>query len=241
MLELAEVEKRFPDGTLALANVSLAVPRGQFCVVLGSSGAGKTTLLRLVNGLVAPTRGQVAVDGVPLGPRTLGPIRRRVAMIHQRHELVARLTVLTNVLTGTLAAVPTLPALLGLFPAAYRRKACRLLADVGLEEGHLYRRAATLSGGQQQRAAIARAFMLEPAVVLADEPVASLDVTTGQAILRLIRDTSRRHGATVLCSLHQVELARAFADRIVGLAGGNVVYDGAPDGLGAETLTRIYG
>jgi phosphonate transport system ATP-binding protein len=166
MIDLGDVEKRFPDGTAALARVSLVVPRGQFCVVLGSSGAGKTTLLRLVNGLVRPTAGRVAVGGVPMTERTLPQIRRRVAMIHQQHELVSRLSVLTNVLAGTLAAVSTPRALLGLFPAAHRRQACRLLADVGLEETSTGA-PTKLSGGQQQRVSIARAVILEPHVVLA--------------------------------------------------------------------------
>jgi phosphonate transport system ATP-binding protein len=220
--------------------ISLEVPKGQFCVLLGPSGAGKSTLLRSVNGLTELTAGHVEVGGRTLSTRTLGSIRGDVGMIHQQFNLVGRLSVLTNVLAGTLSQVPTLRALLGLFPEGYRQKACRLLADVGLEEEQLYRHASQLSGGQQQRVAIARAFILDPKVVLADEPVASLDQASSSVVLELLRETSARRGTTVLCSLHQVELARRFADRIVGLKGGKVVFDGPPGDLDAGAEAKIY-
>ena len=240
MLRFVEATKRFPTGLAAMDRVSLEVPAGQFCVLLGPSGAGKSTLLRAVNGLTVLTEGYVEVGGVRLSPRTLHQIRATVAMVHQQFHLVGRSTVLTNVLAGTLPRIPTGRALLGWFPEAYRRKACRLLADVGLEEEHLYRRASQLSGGQQQRVAIARAFVLDPKVVLADEPVASLDQASSQVVLELLRETSARGGATVLCSLHQVDLARRFADRIVGLRRGKIVYDGPPEGLDSEAVARVY-
>jgi phosphonate transport system ATP-binding protein len=240
MLRFTDVTKEFPGGFAALSRVSLHVPRGQFCVVLGSSGAGKSTLLRAVNGLSTPTSGTVEVDGVVVTPKTLQSIRTEIATVHQQFNLVGRLTVLTNVLTGTLARVSTARALLHWFPEAYRRKACALLAEVGLEEEHLYRRASRLSGGQQPRVAIARAFVLDPKVVLADEPVASLDQASSRTIMRLLRRTSAQRGATGLCSLHQVDLAREFADRIVGMQAGAVVYDGPPADLDRETLERIY-
>jgi phosphonate transport system ATP-binding protein len=209
--------------------------------VLGSSGAGKSSLLRAVNGLGPPTSGAVAVDGVVVTEKTLRRVRAEIATIHQQFNLVGRLSVLTNVLTGTLGRVSTLRALLNLFPEAYRRRACALLDEVGLEEDHLYRRASKLSGGQQQRVAIARAFVLDPKVVLADEPVASLDQTSSRVIMRLLRRTSAQRGATVLCSLHQVDLAREFADRVVGMRAGAIVYDGAPASLDGATLERLYG
>jgi phosphonate transport system ATP-binding protein len=240
MLRFTDVSKEFPGGFAALSRVSLDVPRGQFCVVLGSSGAGKSTLLRAVNGLSPPTSGTVEVDGVLVTPKTLQRLRTEIATVHQQFNLVGRLTVLTNVLTGTLGRVSTPRALVNWFPEAYRRKACVLLAEVGLEEEHLYRRASRLSGGQQQRVAIARAFVLDPKIVLADEPVASLDQASSRVIMRLLRRTSAQRGATVLCSLHQVDLAREFADRIVGMRGGAVVFDGPPDSLDAPALERIY-
>ncbi|MGD0675804.1 MAG: phosphonate ABC transporter ATP-binding protein [Polyangiaceae bacterium] len=240
MLRFSDVTKTFPGGQTALASVSLDVPRGQFCVVLGSSGAGKSTLLRTINGMIVPTSGSVEVDGVRMTPKTLRRIQAETATVHQQFNLVGRLSVLTNVLAGTLSKVSTPRAILRLFPEAYRRKACALLAEVGLEEEHLYRRASRLSGGQQQRVAIARAFILDPKVVLADEPVASLDQTGSRTIMRLLRRTSAQRGSTVLCSLHQVDLAREFADRIVAMRAGAVVYDGLPSGLDAVTLDRIY-
>jgi phosphonate transport system ATP-binding protein len=153
---------------------------------------------------------------------------------------VGRATVLDNVLDGALREVSTLRAIFGVFPEGYRRKACALLEDLGLEETHLYRRASDLSGGQQQRVAIARAFLLDPAVVLADEPVASLDMAMSRTILRLLRETSARRGATVLCSLHQIDLAKEFADRIVAMRGGEIIADGRPAELDEAALARIY-
>jgi phosphonate transport system ATP-binding protein len=240
MLRFDEVALRYSDGTAALSSVSFEVPRGEFCVVLGASGAGKSTLLRLVNGLAAPTGGVVTIDGVPVGPRTLPALRPRMGMIHQQFNLVLRASVATNVICGALPAVPTWRALLGLFPRALQDKACALIAEVGLQEEHLRRRASDLSGGQQQRVAIARAFMLDPALVLADEPVASLDPTTSRDVLALLKREARDRGATVLCSLHQIGLAREFADRIVGLGQGRVVFDGPPEALDAHVLALIY-
>jgi phosphonate transport system ATP-binding protein len=231
----------FADGTRALRGVDLHVPPGQFCVILGPSGAGKSTLLRTVNGLVVPSAGQVAVDGVAVTPRTLRAVRRRVAMIHQQFNLSPRLSVALNVLAGSLPVVPTALALLRVFPARLRRRACALVAGVGLGEEHLHRRASELSGGQQQRVGIARAFILEPAVVLADEPVASLDPAISRDVLALLCRAARERGTTVLCSLHQVELAREFADRVVGMNAGQIVSDGAPADLDDATLSLIYG
>lgn len=235
------VEMRYGDGTAALAGVSFVVPQGQFCVVLGHSGAGKSTLLRCVNGLVTPTAGRVLVDGQPVAPAALARLRPRIGMIHQSFGLALRATVAQNVIAGALPAISTLRALLGLFPAVHRRKACSLIADVGLGEEHLTRRAATLSGGQQQRVGIARAFMLDPAIVLADEPVASLDPHISAEILELIAREAKAKNATVLCSLHQIDLAVRFADRIVALSSGRIVFDGAPSQLNSDRVTAIYG
>ncbi|MCC6574933.1 MAG: phosphonate ABC transporter ATP-binding protein [Planctomycetes bacterium] len=240
MLNFNQCGKTFADGTVALRDVSLEVPRGQFCVLLGPSGAGKTTLLRAVNGLTSLTTGDVELDGVALNRHTLGKIRRRVAMVHQQFNLVGRLNVMENVLSGSLGDVPAWRALTGLFDSRLRRKVCGLLQDVGLAESHVYKRASELSGGQQQRVAIARAFIMEPVLVLADEPVASLDMSISATILELLRDASAKRNTTVLCTLHQVELARQFADRVIGMRDGTVVYDGPPSGLCGEALDLIY-
>jgi phosphonate transport system ATP-binding protein len=241
MLNFQDIDKRFPDGTRALHRVSLKIDRGQFCVVLGPSGAGKSTLLRMVNGLSPASAGTVQVDGVPVTPATLRSLRPRIGMIHQQFNLVERATVLSNVLAGALPAVPLWRALLGAYPQALRRKAARLLHEVGLDASHVGRRITELSGGQQQRVGIARAFMLDPSVVLADEPVASLDPKTSRDILGLLKQASQMHGATVLCTLHQIDLAREFADRIVALRGGEVVFDGHPQQIDAATLHQVFG
>lgn len=240
MIEFIHVGFRYPDGTRALHDVTLRVPRGQFCVLLGPSGAGKSTLLRTVNGLARPTEGSVRIDGVTMSAATAASLRRRVATVHQHFSLSPRMSVAGNVLSGLLPAVSTTRALLGWFEPAHRAKACALLERVGLEPLHLHRRAGDLSGGQQQRVGIARAFMLDPDVVLADEPVASLDPRIAQDILGLIRDAARERRATVICSLHQLDLARAFADRIIGMRSGQVVFDGAPGDLEGTGVRSIY-
>jgi len=240
MIELQDVSKTWPDGTRALSDVRLRVPRGQFCVVLGPSGAGKSTLLRSINGLVTPTSGRVLIDGVELNSRTQRQLRRRVAMIHQHFNLTLRMSAAANVLAGLLPAVSTPRALTGWFTSAHRRKACALLERVGLDPLHLHRRAGDLSGGQQQRVGIARALVLDPEVVLADEPVASLDPRISREILELIRSAARERNVTVLCSLHQVEYARAFADRVVGMREGRVMFDGVPGQLTDGHVREIY-
>lgn len=232
---------RYPDGTQALEGIDLALPRGQFCVLLGASGSGKSSLLRLVNGLARATAGRIVLDGEALRDGDLRRRGQRMATIHQGIELVPRLSVMDNVLTGSLARLPLWRALAGAFGARLQRRACQLLQEVGLDERQLYRRACELSGGQQQRVGIARAFMSQPAVVLADEPVASLDPQISRSVLALLRRAASAHGATVLCSLHQVDLAREFADRIVGLRAGRLVLDtDLPDQLDAGALDRLY-
>nr|WP_153401282.1 phosphonate ABC transporter ATP-binding protein [Polymorphobacter fuscus] len=234
------VGKRYQDGTVGLADVSFEVPAGHFCVILGRSGAGKSTLLRCVNGLASPSSGRVVVDGVAVTAATLRQLRPRIGMIHQSFNLAPRASVATNVIAGALPAVSTGRALLGLFPKALRETACALIADVGLGEEHLQRRVASLSGGQQQRVGIARAFMLDPDHVLADEPVASLDPQTSIDILALIRRKAKQRGAAVLCSLHQIDLAMRFADQIVALRDGQVVFNGTPKALARQGLAHIY-
>jgi phosphonate transport system ATP-binding protein len=236
-----DVAKHYPDGTAALNGISLTIPKGQLCVILGPSGAGKSTLLRCANGLVQPSRGQVLLDGIPVDASSLKAIRPAIGMIHQSFNLVSRSSVAANVISGALPRVGVLRALSGFFPQTYRSKACELVRDVGLSELHLKRRVSELSGGQQQRVGIARAFMLDPAIILADEPVASLDPQTSADILALLAREANARGSTVLCSLHQVDLAREFADRIVAVRAGRIAFDGAPRELTAEVINSIYG
>ncbi|WP_114374980.1 phosphonate ABC transporter, permease protein PhnE [Elioraea thermophila] len=219
MLVFDRIGKTWPGGARALDDVSFVVPRGAFVVLLGPSGAGKSTLLRMVNGLVSPSSGAVVVDGIPVQRDTLTAVRRRVAMVHQQFNLVERLSVAANILSGAVAVVPGWRVALWWYPPDLRRRAWELCRAVGLTEREFFRRAATLSGGQQQRVGIARALILEPALLLADEPVASLDPVIAREVLALLRELARARGTTVLCSLHQIDLARDFADRIVGLGG----------------------
>src|SRR6202012_2673630 len=172
--------------------------------------------------------------------QSLKEIRPSVGMIHQAFNLVGRASVATNVIAGALPRVSTLAAMVGLFPNLFQKKVCELVQDVGLSEHHLSRRVSELSGGQQQRVGIARAFVLDPSVILADEPVASLDPQTSVDILGLLAREARSRNSTVLCSLHQVDLALRFADRIVALQRGRLIFDGPPQTLTSQVTARIY-
>lgn len=235
-----QVSVTYGGRALALDHLSLVVPPGQFCVLLAPSGAGKSTLLRVVNGLVRPSQGQVTVLGATPGVGHWRRTQARLATIHQHFNLVARATVLANVLHGALPAIGPMRALLRWFRSAHYALARQRLQDVGLDAAHAGRRAASLSGGQQQRVGIARAFMLAPEVVLADEPVASLDPRVSREILDLLKREAHACGTTVICSLHQVEFAREFADRIVGLRDGRIVFDGPPSALDEVAVGQIY-
>jgi phosphonate transport system ATP-binding protein len=239
-IRFEQLARVWPDGTKALDGIDLTVPAGQFCVLLGHSGAGKSTLLRCVNGLETPSAGRVLINGQIVDRLSLPLLRRRIAMVHQHFGLVPRASGAANVMAGAVSALPLWRVLTGFYPQALKRKACALLDAVGLEETHLRRRAEQMSGGQQQRLGIARAFMLDPAIILADEPVASLDPALGREALGLLRTQARERGATVLCSLHQLDFARAFADRIVALHRGRIIFDGAPGALRERDLAVIY-
>ncbi len=242
MLELRGVVRRF-DKAIAVDHVSLAVADGEMVAVLGRSGAGKSTLLNMINRLIDPSEGEILYGGrdiAKLRGRALLDWRRESAMIFQRFNLVGRLSVLTNVLTGRLAHAPRLPKLFGLFSDRERDIALDALAALGMDS-YALKRADQLSGGQQQRVAIARALVQEPRIILADEPVASLDPVNSQAVMDALRQINRERGITVLCNLHSVPLARAYCDRAIALAAGQVVYDGPVSGLDDATLAHIYG
>ncbi len=229
--------------TRALHAVDLTVQPGEVVVLLGLSGSGKSTLLRHLDGLELPTSGEVVVLGerIPtLKARELRALRGRVAMIFQQFELVPSLTVLENVLTGALARLRGPRLGLGAYPRSLRLRALTHLDRVGLLE-KAYQRADQLSGGQQQRVAIARALMQDPEILLADEPVASLDPESSEQVMALIREIAADNGLTVVCSLHQVDLALGWGDRIVGLRHGEVVLDTETEGLSKSQVMEIYG
>lgn len=240
MIDFHHVSVRYRDGTTAVDDVSFSIPAGQFCVLLGASGAGKTTLLKTINGLSRVTAGEVKVGGLSVERRNLRGIRRNVAMIHQQFNLVGRATVERNVIAGGIAVQPAWRIWSGHHAEETRRRAAVLCARVGLQPGQFQRRATELSGGQQQRVGIARAFFLDVGVVLADEPVASLDPQTSREVMTVLRDAARERGCTVVCSLHQVDLATSFADRIVGMRAGRVIWDVAAGELGDPHLHELY-
>jgi phosphonate transport system ATP-binding protein len=242
VLELVHVSRRFGD-TLAVDKANLRFEAGEMTGVIGRSGAGKSTLLRLINRLIEPSEGSIFADGInvtQLRGRELREWRARTAMIFQQFNLVNRLDVLTNVLIGGLIRVPAPRMLLRLFTDVERARAVALLDRLGLFEVAM-NRADELSGGQQQRVAIARALMQQPNTVLADEPIASLDPLNAKLVMNALADLNKRDGITVICNLHTLDTARAFCRRIVGMAAGRIVFDGAPEALTEATLLSIYG
>jgi phosphonate transport system ATP-binding protein len=243
MLRLVDLVKQYKTGDRALKGVTLDIPDGQVMALIGPSGAGKSTLIRCVNRLVEPTSGTVALNDLSLtglGARQLRLARRRIGMIFQEYALVERLSVMENVLSGRLGYVGFWRSWMRKFPDADIDEAFRLLERVGLEE-MVDKRADELSGGQRQRVGICRALIQNPELLLVDEPTASLDPKTSRQIMRLICELCKERGLSAIINIHDVLLAQMFAERIVGLQLGEIVYDGPPDGLTPDVLTQIYG
>jgi phosphonate transport system ATP-binding protein len=241
-IRLERVTKRYGE-VVALDDVSLAVRPGEFAVLLGASGAGKSTVFRCLTALSRPDAGSAwmldeRIDR--LEGRQLRAARSTIGLIFQQHNLIGRLSAIDNVLAGRLASTSLIRVLVRRFAQADRQRALAALDEVGLLE-QAYRRADTLSGGQQQRVAIARVLAQESRVILADEPVASLDPESAAHVMATLRGIARDHGIGVLCSLHQVDLARRYADRLIGLRAGRVVFDGTPDALDAAGQEALYG
>ena len=243
MLVVTDLAKTYPTGDRALRGVSFSVEGHDAVFIIGSSGAGKSTLLRCLNRLIEPDRGSVRLDGQEITTLTgpaLRQARRRMAMIFQEFNLVERLTVMENVLSGRLGSVSLWQAWRRRFPAEDVEAAYRTLARVGLE-GFENKRADALSGGQRQRVGIARALVQRPRILLVDEPTSSLDPRTSEAVMRLIVELAAEDSIPALVNIHDVPLARLFARRVLGMRAGEIVYDGGPAGITAETLERIYG
>lgn len=241
-LRITGLTKRF-GATLAVDNLSLEVPAGQMLGIIGRSGAGKSTLLRMINRLQEPDAGHIRfgdADVTALKGRALRDWRTSCAMIFQQFNLIPRLDVLTNVLMGRLNHRSTLASLLGLFSATERAMALQALQRFDLEETALVR-AGQISGGQQQRVAICRALLQQPRLLLADEPIASLDPHNAEVVMQALRRINREDGLTVLCNLHHLDTARTYCDRIVALRQGRIMFDGAPDELTAVRVRDIYG
>jgi phosphonate transport system ATP-binding protein len=243
MLRISGLTKRYATGDLALQQIDLTVPDGQVMALIGPSGAGKSTLIRCINRLVEPTEGSVFLNDVELSAlprRSLRRARRNIGMIFQEYALVERLTVMENVLSGRLGYVGFWRSWFRKFPATDVVEAFRLLERVGLD--HMVdKRADALSGGQRQRVGICRALIQDPDLLLVDEPTASLDPKTSRQIMRLVRELCQERNLSAIINIHDVQLARMFAERVVGLRFGEIVYDGAPDRLTSDVLTDIYG
>ncbi|MGE8104110.1 phosphonate ABC transporter ATP-binding protein [Allorhizobium sp. NPDC080224] len=243
MLKISGLTKTYKTGDKALKNVSLEIPAGQVVGLIGPSGAGKSSLIRCINRLIEPTEGEIhlgALNVTKLSRSELRTARRRMGMIFQEYALVERLTVMENVLSGRLGYVPFWRSFFRRYSADYVANAFALLDRVGLM-AHADKRADALSGGQRQRVGIARALGQDPELLLIDEPTASLDPKTSRQIMRLIVEVCRERGLPAIINIHDVLLAQAFVERIIGLRAGEVVFDGPPEALDTAALTRIYG
>jgi phosphonate transport system ATP-binding protein len=241
-LKLEQLSKRFGT-TTAVDSVSLTVEAGSFVGVIGRSGAGKSTLLRMINRLNEPSSGSIHYDGAvvtDLQGRDLRQWRRNCAMVFQQFNLIGRLDVLTNVLMGRLTSVPTWRSLLTLWSEADKLAALEALDRFGMAD-FAAQRCDQLSGGQQQRVAICRALVQQPKIILADEPIASLDPRNTQVVMDALRSINRDLGITVLCNLHALDVARNYCDRLVGMSAGRVVFDGAPADLTDPAVQDLYG
>ncbi len=242
MLELSDVTRRFGQN-VAVDKVNVSIPHGQMVGIIGRSGAGKSTLLRMINRLIDPSEGKIAFEGLEVSTisgKALRDWRRDCAMIFQQFNLVPRLDVVTNVMLGLLNHRSTVKNLLGIFSDEERAMALAALERLGIAQTAL-QRAGTLSGGQQQRVAIARALMQRPKMILADEPIASLDPLNAKIVMDSLRDINENEKITVLTNLHTLDTARNYCERIIGMAAGKVVFDGTADDLTADAVRMIYG
>lgn len=243
MVEIKHVTKVYPNGVKALDDITLSIAEGEFVAIIGLSGAGKSTLLRTINKMIEPTSGDILINGqsiVAAKGKKLRQMRRDIGMIFQSFNLVKRSKVLTNVLAGRIAYHHPLVTTLGLFPEADKQIAFEALHRVNILE-KAYSRADQLSGGQMQRVAIARSLAQEPKILLADEPVASLDPITTIQVMNDLRRINRELKLTTLVNLHHVDLALKYANRIIGLQAGKLVYDGPSAQVDSEVLRQIYG
>ncbi len=242
MIEFKNLSLTYPNGLEALKNIDLKIEQGEFVVIVGLSGAGKSTLIRSINRMTDPTSGQLLVDGEDvtyLKDKRLRKLRTKVGMIFQDYNLVKRLSVLRNVMAGRLGHTGTLKSLLGIFTQEDLKLAMDNLERVGIKD-KAYVRADQLSGGQQQRVSIARVVTQQPKVILADEPVASLDPPTSHKVMKDLRRISKEDNLTTIVNLHFIDMAMEYADRIIGMRDGEIVFDGPVSKVTEETFEQIY-
>lgn len=243
MLLLKDLKKRYKSGPWVLEGISLEVPKGQIVGLIGPSGAGKSTLIRCINRLIEPSEGEIWLNEICLSHLSIQKMReqrRRIGMIFQEYALVERLSVMENVLSGRLGYLPFYKTFLRMFPQSDIENAFRYLERVGLID-HANKRADELSGGQRQRVGIARALAQEPELLLIDEPTASLDPKSSRQIMRLIEEICHERDLPAIINIHDVPLAMQFMERIIGLQGGKIVFDGKPEALDENMLSLIYG
>ncbi len=241
-IEVHELRKVFPNGHEALKNISFNVAPGEMVAIIGRSGAGKSTLLRCLNGILPATSGRIAINGLDLTSATVqerSQLRRRIGFVYQDYNLVERSQVFRNVISGRLGQMSPLRSVLGLFPQADRLIALECLDRVQLLH-KADQRADRLSGGEKQRVSIARALAQQPWLILADEPVASLDPELSHEVMGFLRKAATDHGLPVLVNIHDVVLAQEYADRMLGIAEGQIEFDGRPEALTQDVLRRIY-
>ncbi len=244
LLSITDLYKEYRSGAPVLKNINLEIEASGLTAIIGPSGTGKSTLIRCINRLIDPTAGEIKFRGLDLAQlkgKALREARCHIGMVFQEYNLVERLTVIENVLCGKLGSLPVWRPLLRKFAAQDIDRAFDLIDSVGLSQEFASRRADALSGGQRQRVGIARALMQEPGLILADEPTSSLDPKTSVEIMELLDQVSRQRKVPVIINIHNVDLARRFATRIIGMSRGQVVFDGPPDALQDRNLNEIYG
>jgi len=243
MISFLDVSKVYPNGTVGLKDVNLKIEQGEFVAVIGLSGAGKSTLIRSINRMHGITSGKLEVDGTDVSSlegKSLRKLRRKIGMIFQSFNLVTRTTVIKNVLTAFVPELPLWRSVLGIFPKEQKLKALEALDKVGILD-KAFIRCDQLSGGQQQRVALARTLAQNPSIILADEPVAALDPVTAKQVMDDFKHINQDMNITVIINIHHVELALEYADRVIGVRSGEVVYDGPSDKVDESVLDRIYG
>ncbi len=239
MLEINNLKKTFDNGSPALKGVDLKINKGEFVSILGPSGSGKTTLLRTINGLETSSGGEIYFDNKEVNKNNISEVQKKTGMIFQEFNLVNNLSAINNVLTGLLNSSNKFLSLFYLFSKKQKIEALRSLETVGLLEKS-YSRSDELSGGQRQRVGIARAIIKKPLLLLADEPVASLDPKSSNLILSLLKKINQEFGTTILCNLHQVDLAKKYSDRVVGLIDGTIIFDEKSSNINEAYLKKIY-
>ena len=239
-IEVNNIKKTFPDGTRALRGVSFAASKGEFVVILGLSGSGKTSLLRCINGIIKPDEGDIILSGKKVVSQNNDVLRKNTSMVFQEFNLVNNLSSINNVLSGILSNCNKFLSLLYLFNKEHKLSALECLDRVGLIE-KAYTRVDRLSGGQKQRVGIARAIIKNPTLLLADEPVASLDPIIANSVLLLMKDIAKEFGITIICNLHQIELALKYSDRIIGISDGVIVFNQKTKMVRKSHINKIYG